>query len=84
MTERRPPSARLAQLYAVRAQIDALIIAEELDEDRAEAQAPDDGTPSCPTCGSRETRDASTVGGGPRRICMRCGMTFPVAEVSQP
>ena len=59
-------AALLAGLYAVRAQVDSLIILAE----RAvgtEAETPQ----SCP---HTETEDAgSTLGGNSRRRCLRCG-----------
>ena len=59
--------ARLLQLVAIRAQIDALIAAEGGDV----GQAVDPG--ACPNCGAPESeqRDTSTFG-HERRLCRRC------------
>lgn len=66
-------TVRLAQLYALRAQVEALILAEEGDV------GPPAGT--CPNCGSEEDkwRDTSTIDGVKRRYCTTCGHEWELA-----
>ena len=60
---------RLMQLYALRQQLDALIMAEEMD---VASSAPDPN--SCQQCGAPEdkTVDGSTMG-HKRKVCTACG-----------
>lgn len=61
------PNVRLAQLYAVRAQIDALILAEEA------AVAPPEPV-GCPHPIERR-QNVTTMGGPPKFLCMVCQAT---------
>lgn len=61
-------SPRLAQLYALRAQVDALIVAEEGET------GPPREPGSCPLCGagSDQQEDKSTIDGTKRVYCRAC------------
>jgi len=65
------PNVELAQLYALRAQLDAIILA-------AEARlglVPGEAAGGCPQCGTAadQLQDTSTLDGTRRRRCPNCG-----------
>lgn len=64
-------AALLAQLYAIRAQVDAAIIAVQGHEG---APAPPVDPETCPNCGATADAqvDRSTLDGTKRRFCKRC------------
>lgn len=62
-----PAKVRLAQLYALRAQLDALIVAEEAHAEEVPAECPHP---------PESRRDASTMGGGRKFKCLACGQTI--------
>jgi hypothetical protein len=61
----------LAQLYAIRAAVDAAIIQAETSRG---GQPPSDPAETCPTCGAtgESQADTSTMDGVKRRKCLRC------------
>lgn len=63
------PSARLAQLYAVRAQIEALIVAEEAEYGQSQRDPK-----ACPHCNAPEDKqvEAQQMGGGKTIACLVC------------
>jgi hypothetical protein len=68
-----------AQLYAMRAQCDALImVVDEARGLRTEAEAPKDPA-ACPNCGAPEEKqvDASTLDGKRATMCLACGRERP-------
>jgi hypothetical protein len=68
------PSVLLAQLFALRAQVDALIVAAQLDGGAAESAQPLDPATTCPTCGAtgESQKNTSTMDGTQRRHCLNC------------
>ena len=68
-----PPNVELAHLYALRAHIEALILAAEAR--MADVDAPRRVDPgACPTCQTpaEMLRDTSTLDGVQRRMCPTC------------
>lgn len=61
-------TAMLYQLYALRAQVEALIVMAEA------GQAPVNPATKCPTCGATDEQieDVSTIDGTKRRLCKSC------------
>lgn len=66
------PSVRLAQLVALRAQVDALIMAEEHELGMVQPQG-------CPNCGSHEESQDTSTFGVPRKRCQACGHEWELA-----
>jgi formate dehydrogenase maturation protein FdhE len=65
-------AALLAQLYALRAQVDAVIVA--VQEHVPQPAPPLDPADTCPTCGATgdAVLDTSTLDGTSRRLCSVC------------
>jgi hypothetical protein len=67
------PTTTLAQLFALRAMVDATIVL--VQNDGMGAPEPEiDPAETCPSCGAtgESQRNTSTLDGTQRRICLRC------------
>lgn len=62
------PNVLVAQLYALKAQIDAVIFTIEADQ-------PDNGESQTCTHPEDKRRDATTAGGPRQFLCLACGQT---------
>jgi len=67
-----PPNVGLAHLYALRAHLDAIIVAAETETGFSPGQTVEPG--SCPQCGASPERiqDTSTLDGTKRSRCKQC------------